>query len=155
MQNVIEEFRRTISESYDRLVKFSDAESAEPLADGKWSRKELIGHLIDSASNNHQRFVRAQIDESKWGPAYHQESWVSRQGYKDEAWEDLTLLWKSYNQHLVHVVSCIPEDRLKLTYTVGGGEPVTLGFIVEDYVKHMKHHLDQIFRGGVANDGEG
>ena len=144
MQNVIEEFKRTISESYDRLVKFSDEESAKPLSDGKWSRKELIGHLIDSASNNHQRFVRAQIDESHSFPGYEQESWVSRQGYKDEAWEGLALLWKSYNHHLLHVVSRIPEDKLSLSCTVGNGEPVTLRFIVEDYVKHMKHHLNQI-----------
>jgi len=144
MQNVIEEFKRVISESYDRLVKFSDAESAEPLSDGKWSRKELIGHLIDSASNNHQRFVRAQMDESHSFPGYEQESWVSRQGYRNEAWEDLALLWKSYNQHLLHVLSRIPEDKLSLPCTVGGGEPVTLGFIVEDYISHMKHHLSQI-----------
>ncbi|HEX8087537.1 MAG TPA: DinB family protein [Blastocatellia bacterium] len=144
MQNVIEEFRRTISESYDQLAKLSDAESAHPLSEGKWSRKELIGHLIDSASNNHQRFVRAQLAESHSFPSYAQASWVALQGYKDEPWEDLTLLWKSYNQHLLHVVSCMPEDKLGVSCTLGNGEPVTLGFIVQDYVDHLKHHLSQI-----------
>ena len=144
MQNVMEEFERTIVESYDRLMQFSDAESAEPLSDGKWSRKELIGHLIDSASNNHQRFVRAQMAESHSFPGYEQAPWVSLQGYEAEAWEDLALLWKSYNQHLAHVISRIPEDKLSLSCTVGNGEPVTLGFIVEDYISHMKHHLSQI-----------
>jgi hypothetical protein len=139
MQNVIEEFKRTVVESYDRLVMFSDEESAKPLSDGKWSRKELIGHLIDSASNNHQR--------SHSFPGYEQESWVSLQGYEGEAWEDLALLWKSYNQHLAHVVSRIPEDKLGLSCTVGDGGPVTLGFIVEDYISHMKHHLSQILDG--------
>lgn len=145
MQNVIEEFKRTVSESYDQLVRISDAESAEPLSDGKWSPKELIGHLIDSASNNHQRFVRAQLAESHTFPGYEQESWVARQGYKNEAWEDLTLLWKSYNQHLLHVISRMPEDKLSVSCTVANSDPVTLGFIVEDYVRHMKHHLNQIF----------
>jgi hypothetical protein len=144
MQNLIEEFKRTISESYDRLMEFSDAESAKPISGGKWSRKEIIGHLIDSASNNHQRFVRAQMAESHSFPGYEQESWVARQGYKDEAWQDLALLWKSYNQHLAHVISCIPEDDLSLSCTVANGDPVTLGFIVEDYVNHLKHHLNQI-----------
>jgi hypothetical protein len=144
MQNVIEEFRRTISESYDRLVKISDEESARPTAAGKWSRKELIGHLIDSASNNHQRFVRAQLAESHSFPSYAQASWVALQGYKDELWEDLTLLWRGYNMHLLHVVSRIPEDKLGVQCTLGNGEPVTLGFIVEDYVNHLKHHLSQI-----------
>src|ERR1051325_1463873 len=115
MQNVIEEFKRTVSESYDRLAKVLDAESSLPLSDGKWSRKELIGHLIDSASNNHQRFVRAQVDDGHSFPGYEQESWVARQGYEDESWEDLTLLWKSYNQHLAHVVSRIPDDKLSLS----------------------------------------
>jgi hypothetical protein len=144
MQNVIEEFKRTVSGSYDQLVKISDAESAEPLSDGKWSRKELIGHLIDSASNNHQRFVRAQLAESHSFPDYEQQSWVTRQGYRNEAWEDLTLLWKCYNQHLIHVVSCIPEDKLSVSCTVENDEPAPLSFIVEDYVRHMKHHLNQI-----------
>jgi hypothetical protein len=144
MQNVIEEFERTINESYDRLAKFSDAESAEPLSAGKWSRKELIGHLIDSASNNHQRFVRAQLAESHAFPSYAQASWVALQGYKDEAWEDLTLLWKIYNQHLLHLVSRIPEDKLGVSCTLGNSEPVTLRFVVEDYVEHLKHHLSQI-----------
>jgi DinB superfamily len=144
MQNVIEEFKRTIVESYDRLVKFSDSESAMPLSDGKWSRKELIGHLIYSASNNHQRFVRAQMAESHSFPGYEQESWVSLQDYKGEAWEDLALLWKSHNQHLAHVISRIPEDKLSLSFAVGNGGPVTLGFIVGDYISHMKHHLSQI-----------
>jgi DinB superfamily len=144
MQNVIEEFERTVNEAYDELAKISDAESGEPLSDGKWSRKELIGHLIDSASNNHQRFVRAQLAESHSFPGYEQQSWVARQGYKNESWEDLALLWKSYNRHLLHVLSCMPEDKLSVSCTVGNGDPVTLGFIVEDYVKHLKHHLDQI-----------
>jgi hypothetical protein len=144
MRDVIEEFKRTVSGSYDRLVKISEAESKEPLSDGKWSRKEIIGHLIDSATNNHQRFVRAQLEGSHSFPDYEQKPWVTLQGYKDQAWEDLALFWKSYNQHLLHVVSRIPEDKLSVLCTVGNDEPATLGFIVEDYVRHMKHHLNQI-----------
>src|ERR1051325_9895176 len=87
MQDIIEDFKSTLANSYDQLVKISDSESAMPLSDGKWSRKEVLGHLIDSASNNHQRFVRAQLAENHSFPGYQQESWVARQGYKDEAWE--------------------------------------------------------------------
>lgn len=144
MQNIIEEFKRTISESYDQLVKISDAESAKPLSAGKWSRKEVLGHLIDSASNNHHRFIRAQLTENASFPSYESERWVALQDYKNEVWEDLTLLWKSYNRHLLYIVSHIPEDKVSAWCTVGDDQPVTLSFMVEDYVKHMKHHLNQI-----------
>jgi hypothetical protein len=144
MQNVIEDFRRTINESYDRLARFTEDASAEPISSGKWSRRELIGHLIDSASNNHQRFVRAQIDGVLTFPGYEQESWVERQAYKDESWADLTAFWKSYNLHLLHIISHMSNDKLDVSCTIGSGEPVTLRFLAEDYVKHLKHHLEQI-----------
>jgi hypothetical protein len=144
MQNVIEDFRRTINESYDRLARFTEAASAEPISPGKWSRRELIGHLIDSASNNHQRFVRAQLEGRLTFPGYEQESWVERQGYKDESWADLTMLWKGYNLHLLHVISRMSGDKLDCLCAIGNGEPVTLRFLAEDYVKHLKHHLEQI-----------
>ena len=144
MQNVIEDFRRAINESYDRLALLTEAASAAPVSSGKWSPKELIGHLIDSASNNHQRFVRAQLDGALTFPGYEQESWVERQAYKDESWADLTTLWKSYNLHLLHVISHMSDDKLDVLCVIGGSEPVTLRFLAEDYVKHMKHHLEQI-----------
>ena len=144
MQDVIEDFRRTISESYDRLAQMTEAASSEPVSAGKWSPRELIGHLIDSASNNHQRFVRAQIDGSLTFPGYEQEAWVERQAYKDESWADLTALWRSYNLHLLHVISHMSADKLGVLCAIGGSEPVTLRFLAEDYVKHLKHHLAQI-----------
>lgn len=144
MQNMIEDFRRTINESYDQLARFTEAASAEPISPGKWSRRELIGHLIDSASNNHQRFVRAQLDGGLTFPGYEQESWVERQGYKSESWADLTMLWKSYNLHLLHVISHMSKDRLDCLCAIGNNEPVTLRFLAEDYVTHLKHHLEQL-----------
>jgi len=144
MQNVIEDLRRTIDSYYDRLALLTEDASAEPVSQGKWSPRELIGHLIDSASNNHQRFVRAQLDGPHTFPGYEQESWVTRQGYKDESWADLTALWKSYNLHLLHVMSRMSNDKLDVLCTIAAGEPVTLRFIAEDYVSHLKHHLEQI-----------
>lgn len=144
MQNLIEDFRRTISESYARLAQLTEDLSAEPVSPGKWSRRELIGHLIDSASNNHQRFVRAQIEGALAFPGYEQESWVARQAYKDESWADLIVLWKSYNLHLLHVISHMPNDKLDVSCAIGNNDPVTLRFLAEDYVRHLKHHLKQI-----------
>jgi len=144
MQNLIEDFKRAVNESYERLAGLAEAESAEPISPGKWSRRELLGHLIDSASNNHQRFVRAQIDGGLTFPDYKQNDWVERQGYKDESWADLVLLWKSYNQHMLHIISRMSNDTLDALCAIGNDEPVTLRFLVEDYFGHVKHHLKQI-----------
>ncbi|HJQ23945.1 MAG TPA: DinB family protein [Blastocatellia bacterium] len=145
MQNVIEDLRRAVDEAVAHFAEFNEADTSAPLADGKWSRKQLLGHLIDSAANNHQRFIRAQLNEPKTFPGYEQEPWVERNGYADASWGDLVALWQAYNLHLLRVIARIPADQLDVSCTVGGSEPMTLGFIAEDYVRHLKHHLQQIF----------
>lgn len=144
MKTMIEDFRRAIDEAVARFAQFDDAEAARPRAADKWSRKQLLGHLIDSAANNHQRFIRGQLDGSLAFPGYAQESWVERNGYGDAEWRDLVALWQAYNLHLLRVIERIPPDKLDVICTVGDSEPMTLGFIVEDYVRHLKHHLQQL-----------
>ncbi len=144
MQNITEDFERTIRESYGRLARVTEVDSEKPSLPGKWSKKEVIGHLIDSAANNHQRFVRMQLTDHLSLPGYEQNEWVKRQGYQTEAWADLIQLWRSYNLHLLHVVSGIPEAKLNNRCSVNNGEPVTLRFLVEDYLVHLKHHLGQV-----------
>ncbi len=144
MQTVIEDLRRALDEATAQFAQFDDDATSNPLAADKWSRKQLLGHLIDSAANNHQRFIRAQLDGSHAFPGYEQESWVERNGYADATWGDLVALWRAYNLHLLRVIARIPEDRLAVTCTVGDNPPMTLGFIIEDYVRHLRHHLQQI-----------
>lgn len=144
MQELLEEFKTTIAGGYKRLAAIGEDESAIRPAPGRWSPKEIIGHLLDSASNNHQRFVRVQLYDDLDLPKYDQERWVALQGYQQRSWAELLLFWKSYNEHLLRVVSLIPEERLARTCRIGGEEPVTLGFLVEDYLRHMQKHLQQI-----------
>lgn len=144
MENIIADFESAIREFYDRLAKVSEAESLKPLSGGKWSRKEIIGHLIDSASNNHQRFVRVQLTNNLSLPSYEQGTWVVCQNYQSELWANLILLWKTYNLHLLHIISCIPEDKLNNQCNIGSMKAITLQFLVEDYVFHLKHHLKKI-----------
>ena len=141
MHKVAADFERTIHEAYDQLTKITEAESAKSLCCDKWSCKEVIGHLVDSAANNHQRFVRVQLENNLSMPGYEQDGWVSCQGYQHEPWADLVLLWRSYNHHLLHVVRRMSEEKLNNVCRVGAGEAVTLRFLVEDYVRHLKHHL--------------
>ena len=109
-----------------------------------WSKKEELGHLIDSAANNHVRFVRASIEPEFRGPGYEQDSWVSLHGYHEMPWAEIVDFWQRYNHFLVGLVERIPEDRLPVRCVVGDSTPVTLKFLIEDYRLHMQHHLDHI-----------
>lgn len=113
-----------------------------------WSRKEELGHLVDSASNNHLRFVRAALNPEFHGPSYDQNGSVMLHGYQQLSWADLLEFWRRYNHLLVQVIARIPEDRLQTPCTVGDSSPVTLQFLIEDYIAHMRHHLDHILSRG-------
>jgi hypothetical protein len=108
-----------------------------------WSRKEELGHLIDSAANNHIRFVLATIDTEFRGPGYAQDKWVAAHGYQELPWSMLVDFWYHYNVLLAHVIEKIPEEHLGNRCVIGWGV-VSLRFVIEDYVLHMQHHLDHV-----------
>jgi hypothetical protein len=146
MQKIIDEFKSIIDQSSAKLAGITESASKEKSSPGTWSKKEILGHLIDSAANNHQRFVRAQLSAELRIPAYEQEAWVATQQYHNESWENLVQLWKSYNHHLLHLISAIPENVLGNYCIIGDNKPVTLEFVIQDYVRHLKHHLEQILQ---------
>ena len=127
-----------------RLAAMTEAGVSVPLRPGAWSRKEVVGHLIDSASNNHQRFVRASLQDSLEFPGYDQNGCVRVQAPNDADWNVLVSLWAAYNRYLAHVIARIPAPKLETPCRIGSGEPVTLRFLAEDYVRHLVHHLEQI-----------
>jgi DinB superfamily len=148
--------RHTVEVAGAKLLEITEAESRIPRAAGKWSPKQIVGHLIDSASNNHQRFVRAQFRDDLHFPGYRQEEWLEVQHYNDEPWPQLVQLWKHYNLHLVHVMAAVPADKLSTlrrihnldeiaSVGVAKSEPATLEYFIRDYVVHLNHHLRQIF----------
>ena len=109
-----------------------------------WSRKEELGHLIDSAVNNHVRFVAASLQEEFAGPSYAQDGWVAAHGYHEIPLATLIDFWESQNTLLVAVVQGIPEHKLAVPCRVGNEASATLGFLIEDYIVHMQHHLDHL-----------
>lgn len=109
-----------------------------------WSKKEELGHLIDSATNNHLRFVRATLESGYSGPPYQQNGWVALHGYNDLPLAMLINFWHSYNSLLAHLIGQISEETLSVECSIYSGEPVTLRFLIEDYILHMQHHLDHI-----------
>ena len=127
-----------------RLSAISSEDAARKPDASRWSKQEILGHLIDSASNNHQRFVRAQLATAIELPGYEQEAWLRTQRYATESWADLIELWLMYNRHLVQVMEAMPEASLRHTCSIGGAPAVSLEFIVQDYVRHLEHHLGQI-----------
>lgn len=155
-QEFLEDFRNTIVSATARLRDIPETHSGRKDSPSEWSAKETIGHLIDSAANNHQRFVRAQFTDELVFPGYEQDQWVSSQNYRNESWPELIQLWSSYNLHLVHVASAVPEDVLTKPRSrhsldqiafdlVDKNDPATLEYLIRDYLDHLRHHLDQIF----------
>ena len=159
MEDLLAEFVRTVEEASGRLLSMTEGQARARRADGAWSAKEVIGHLIDSASNNHQRFVRAQLGEDLVFPGYAQDDWVRAQAYEEEPWPQLVGLWRLYNLHLAHVCRHAPEAarlRPRARHNLdeigwaelSAGEPATLEHLMRDYVGHLGHHLRQILGGG-------
>ena len=134
------------------LRKVRDEDSTTPVLKGGWSRRQVLGHLIDSASNNHQRFVRAALQGSLEFPGYDQDGCVRVQSVQEVPWPTLVALWASYNRYLAHVIERLPAAKLEAPCRIGSGQAVTLRFLVEDYVTHLLHHLGQI---GAAPSGAG
>jgi hypothetical protein len=118
--------------------------AATPWRTDGWTRKQIVGHLCDSAANNRQRFVRASIDGKYAGPGYEQDAWVDAHGYAGMEWETLLGWWLVEHEILKAVVARIPADRLETSCRVGDNAPVTLRFLIEDYIAHQQHHLKQI-----------
>jgi hypothetical protein len=108
-----------------------------------WSKKEILGHLIDSATNNHQRFVRVQFEDSPT-ISYNQNEWNRSSHHEQIPMQQLISFWTAYNLFLIELLKHIPEESLLKTCNIGKESPVTLAWIIQDYVRHLEHHLKQI-----------
>jgi hypothetical protein len=148
VKELSEKLRRLIEATEPRLHQISEAESMGCASTGGWSRKQVLGHLIDSASNNHQRFVRAMLQPSLDFPGYDQDGNVRVQATHEAEWSLLVSLWASYNRYLAHLIAHLPASKLDTPCRIGAGETITLAFLVSDYLTHLRHHLHQI---GVAD----
>ncbi|HEV7388008.1 MAG TPA: DinB family protein [Gemmatimonadaceae bacterium] len=149
------ELREAVERAATNLHQMSDEDSRRQPKPGKWCPREVIGHLIDSASNNHQRFVRAQFKDDLLFDGYEQDAWVSLQKYRDAPWDELIDLWRNFNLHIARIMQSAPYDervRKRALHNldeiawrpVPRDEPVTLDYFMSDYVGHLKHHLAQI-----------
>ncbi len=113
-------------------------------APSAWSPREELGHLLDSAANNHQRIVRAQSEDKLALPGYEQNRWVAIHRYQQRDWKELIEVWQALNRQLLAAAESVPEAAWSHTLTVAASQPMTLEFVFDDYVNHMFHHLQHI-----------
>ena len=150
--------RQLLDEVPSRLEKLPEAAVRRKPTPVKWSPKEHLGHLLDSASNNHQRLVRTQLEESPAMPDYNGDRWVELQGYQQRDWKEIIDSWRILNRQLLGAVESTSGAAWQRTCTVANSAPLTLKFVFEDYVDHMLHHLQHIgievedFREGLTGN---
>ena len=155
MRDFVDDLLHTLDRAAPALAGIGNERSRLHPAPGKWSPREVIGHLVDSASNNHQRFVRAQLQSDLVFPGYDQAAWVSLQRYADAPWHDLVALWVGFNRHIARVMEAVSEEELtrprlrhnlqELAWVpVAQDQPATLEYFMRDYVKHLRHHVRQV-----------
>ena len=149
------ELADTVQRAADRLARLSTEQVRRRPVPDKWSIAEIIGHLVDSASNNHQRFVRARWMDDLVFPSYEQDRWVDAQRYRDAPWPELLELWRTFNLHIARVMAATPQDvrtRSHRTHNlhelgwqpIAADAPATLDWFMRDYVGHLRHHLAQV-----------
>jgi hypothetical protein len=145
MQSIVKELRDIVTTFSKRIHGIPDAEfSAKPLP-RKWSKKEVLGHLIDSAQNNLRRFIVAQYEDVPSKIVYDQDFWVASNNYQNVPKDEIVILWTLMNFRIAAVLENMPESNYKKESMTSALH--TLEFLADDYVKHMKHHLNQIIAG--------
>ncbi len=148
-QGALGELEELLKIGQETFLDFEENQLEQPLASGKWSRKEIIGHLVDSALNNIQRFTRAQIPSHLeqgvlFVAGYAQNDWVSLAKYNDRLSADLIELWVGLNDHILSLLEKPSHSSLVVQIKIGDSEPMSLEDVFISYVGHVKHHLSQL-----------
>lgn len=137
----VQEYRLMVESFYRRISSVpADLTDRKPRPDA-WSLREIIGHLIDSAANNHQRFVRLQEGDLDGFPGYDGERWIEIEKYNLSDWKELCDLWHCYNRHLLHIIGHMDGDSLRRVWKTGSEAP-TLEWLVRDYYRHLASHVE-------------
>jgi len=139
---------KVVAEAEPRLREIAEASAGVAPSDPNgWSIKQELGHLADSAINNRVRLIDAALDGKFAGPSYDGPGWVRLGGYATMPWQEVIDFWKSLNQSLAVVLDGIPAERLAAPCQIGNHGPVTIEFLIGDYIAHMQHHIDHILSG--------
>ncbi|HZM89102.1 MAG TPA: nitroreductase family protein [Blastocatellia bacterium] len=140
----LSQLRYALAVQPGRLAGISEERASSKPSTNGWSAKQELGHLIDSAANNHQRIVRAQMEDNLSLRGYDGDRWVELHGYQNRYWVDLIALWRAGNSQLLAAAESAQPGAWSHTLSIGGSEPMTLRFVLDDYVDHMASHLRHI-----------
>ncbi|MGE8036244.1 DinB family protein [Lysinibacillus sp. NPDC093692] len=142
MQNIIDQLNGWIKKVPIEFRQMSELEISQRPAPQKWSKKEVLGHLCDSAINNLQRFIKIQYEKEPFVlTPYNQVEWVKIQGYQELQIDEILDLWVSLNKKIINVIKKIPNEKLALQCDIGSNELMTLQWLIQDYLEHMEHHI--------------
>ncbi|HSB13813.1 MAG TPA: DinB family protein [Bryobacteraceae bacterium] len=144
MREIADSLTATLEQALPVLEAVREEDASKPALGGGWSRKQVVGHLIDSASNNHQRFVRAGLAGGLEWPGYDQNGCVNIQAYDQAPWAMLLEIWSAMNRLLGHVLRYLPAEAAGAVCRIGNYQPMPLRELAQDYVSHLRHHLSQI-----------
>ena len=136
----VNSYKILVNSFYDTIVNVPEETAGIKLSEDIWSLKEIIGHLIDSASNNHQRFVRLQFDDLLNFPPYDAEQWIRVQKYRDMNWNRLILLWYNYNCILINIIECMDSNSFSNVWAKDE-DAIRLDELVADYYRHLRVHV--------------
>jgi hypothetical protein len=137
----LEQLRALINQIPLRLSKLPASQVELKPSPSKWSPKEELGHLLDSAANNHQRIVRTQLETEPRMPGYDGNAWVELHRYQQRSWQEMIGLWQALNEQLLAAAKAVPDPAWSRTCTIADSSPLTLRFVFEDYIEHLVHHL--------------
>lgn len=149
MEKTIKELQQIIDTFSQKISAIPEAEFSAKYAPNKWSKKEVLGHLTDSAQNNLRRFICGQYETTPPKIVYEQDFWVQANGYQEKRSSDVILLWRLVNDQICSVLQAMPASNYnRMCDTSKQTEQFhSLQWLAEDYVKHLKHHLNQIIPG--------
>jgi DinB superfamily len=143
MQKIIDELQKIITDYSGQLKKINDEEFAFKPNPVKWSKKEILGHLVDSAQNNIRRFIVSQYEKDPI-IIYRQDAWVSISNYQHYTMNNLIQLWVLLNKHICMILGNCSAEMAMRTCITNNNTPHTIEWLAGDYIRHLLHHLHQI-----------
>ncbi len=147
MQELATEINKIVDETRSNLHLFTDEQMRSKANPKKWSKIEILGHLIDSAVNNLQRFSEIPFMKDDYiFKSYSQDNLVKHNYYQESDQNQIVDFWSLINHQIAYLIQHIPNESLKLSVSLTDGSSVSLEFLIEDYITHLKHHLQQIFK---------
>ena len=163
MNKLAEELKNILELSEKKLKTLDEQQSSVKPLPNKWSAKEILGHLVDSSINNSVRFVTGQFKDNMIFSGYEHEKWVLAQDYQNAGWDFIISLWKMNNSQICRLINNMPEEIIYKQHKehsldqiawkeIDKSVPASMEYLINDYIGHMKHHLNQIFRMHKLNE---